>query len=98
MRTQRALGVAKEVLPNLCLSELLQVGFIPIDAATGLVELDDGYDLACAGFLSIESSEHVAVESLGTKHDYYADCITVSWKSNIGRANHNLPENSETMC
>ena len=57
-------GVAEEILPDLRLAELFQVSFITIDAATRFVELDDCYGFACASPLSVEFSEHVAVETL----------------------------------
>ena len=60
MGTEGALRIAKEVLSDLGLSNLLQICFVSIDAASRLVQFYH-YGLACARPLSVKSSEHVTV-------------------------------------
>lgn len=78
MRAQCTLGVAKKVLPNLGLSELLHVSLVSVNATAGLIELDNVDCFAAASFLPIESSKHVTIETLRAKHYYYVDYRTVS--------------------
>lgn len=61
MGTEGALRIAKEVLSDLGLTNLLQICFVSIDAASRLIQFYHGDGLACARPLSVKSSEHVTV-------------------------------------
>ena len=69
MRTERDLRVPEEVFSYLRLPCLLHIRVVSIDAAAGLVEFDDGDGFVTACAVAVESTGHVAVETLRAK-DY----------------------------
>lgn len=63
MRTQGSPLVTKEILSDLSLPRLSQIGVIAVGAAAGFIQLDDCDRVVVRGLLAVEAADHVAVES-----------------------------------
>ena len=97
VRTESVFGITKEVFPDLRLSEFIHVPFVPINAATRLIKLNDRHWRTGGSLLPVVPSQHITVQPLGSENDQYVDCVrSFVWTKSSKL--ETLPENSDTIC
>ena len=71
---QRISSVSKKIFSNLFLSKSLEIVRVAVNAASRLVQLENCCSVRFAYFMTIEPSEHIAIQTFGTQDNQNIDC------------------------